>query len=100
MAPNGIGCVRADGATPGDFWLDDAHARANGFVQTVEHARYGSSPRWGAQVHLSGSPESPGPGCMGGDHTRALLEELGYGATAVESLYARGTVWSEEILPL
>jgi crotonobetainyl-CoA:carnitine CoA-transferase CaiB-like acyl-CoA transferase len=41
LAPKGLGCVRADGGMPGEFWLNDAHARENGFVTEVEHPRFG-----------------------------------------------------------
>lgn len=100
LAPAGVGCVRADSSAPGDFWLNDAHVRENGFVTEVEHGRYGKHLRWGTLASLHGSPAVPGPGALGGDHTAALLHELGYDDSAIERLYAEGVVWSEEAQPL
>ena len=95
LAPRGIGCVRADGAIPGDFWLDDPHVRENGFITPVEHAVYGESYRWGALTVSDRTPSPVGPGCLGGDHTRALLAGLGYEEGDIERLYGAGIVWSE-----
>jgi crotonobetainyl-CoA:carnitine CoA-transferase CaiB-like acyl-CoA transferase len=100
LAPRGIGCVRADGPVPGEFWLDDAHVRENGFVTEVAHARYGKHLRWGPMATLHGSPAVPGPGALGGDHTSAILREIGYSDTDVARLYSAGVVWSEELQPL
>ena len=100
LAPAGIGCVRADGSAPGEFWLTDEHVRENGYVTEVQHARYGNHLRWGTLASLNGSPAVPGPGALGGDHTAALLRELGYDDAEVARLYADGVVWSEETQPL
>jgi crotonobetainyl-CoA:carnitine CoA-transferase CaiB-like acyl-CoA transferase len=85
---------------PGEFWLDDAHVRENGFVTEVAHARYGKHLRWGPMATLHGSPAVPGPGALGGDRTSAILREIGYSDTDVARLYSAGVVWSEEIQPL
>lgn len=95
LASSGVGCVRADSCLPGDFWLNDAHVRENGFVTEVEHARYGKHLRWGPLSTLHGTPAVPGPGSLGGDHTAAILREIGYGDADVARLYAEGVVWSE-----
>jgi crotonobetainyl-CoA:carnitine CoA-transferase CaiB-like acyl-CoA transferase len=100
LAPNGVGCVRADASMPGEFWLNDAHSRENGFVTEVEHARYGKHLRWGALSTLHGSPAVPAAGSLGGDHTAAILREIGYGDAEIDRLYADGVVWSEEAHPL
>ncbi len=99
LAPNGIGCVRADGPLPGEFWLDDPHVQENRFVVPVRHARYGDSLRWGTLSNFSRTPEQPGPGCLAGDHTTAILQELGYSEDAVARLRASGVAWSEAVAP-
>lgn len=100
LAPRGIGCVRADGSLPGQFWLDDPHVRENGYLAEVEHARYGRHLRWGPLTTLQGSPSAPGPGALGGDRTEAILREIGYSDRDVARLYADGVTWSEAVEPL
>ncbi|MGK2965146.1 MAG: CaiB/BaiF CoA transferase family protein [Tepidiformaceae bacterium] len=95
LAPNGIGCVRADGPVPGEFWADDPHVRENGFVRSATHARYGEYLRFGPISTFSDTPVQYGPGVLGGEHTDALLRETGYDAEAIAGLWQRGVVWSE-----
>ncbi|MFQ5380949.1 MAG: CaiB/BaiF CoA transferase family protein [Dehalococcoidia bacterium] len=100
LAPNGIGCVRADAATPGEFWLDDPHPRENGFVADVEHTRFGRHTRWGTTATFSETPATPGPGPLGGEQTRTILAEVGFEGADIERLYADGVVWSEPVAKL
>ncbi|MFN0148079.1 MAG: CaiB/BaiF CoA transferase family protein [Dehalococcoidia bacterium] len=100
LAPAGVGCVRADGPMPGDFWGDDAHVRENGFVVNARHARYGDHLRWGPLAHFERTPAAPRAACLAGEHTATILMELGYGEAAIADLLARGVAWAEEIAPL
>jgi crotonobetainyl-CoA:carnitine CoA-transferase CaiB-like acyl-CoA transferase len=97
LAPDGIGCVRADGPMPGDFWAADSHVRENGFVVAASHPRYGEYLRWGALAQFSRTPATPGPGCLGGQHTDAILTELGYSAREIAAFRASGVAWSEPV---
>ena len=97
LAAKGVGCVRADGPLPGDFWATDAHVRENGFVVSVPHLRYGDYLRWGTMVNYSRSPMTPGPACLAGDHTEVILAELGYSGADIGGLRSRGIAWSEPI---
>ena len=97
LAPRGIGCVRADGPTPGDFWLEDPHVRENGFIVPVHHPRYGDSYRWGTQALFERTTLHPGRGSLAGDHTDEILAELGYGADDISRLRAEGIAWSEAV---
>lgn len=97
LAPKGIGCVRADASSPGEFFLDDPHVQENEFVLDVDHPRFGRHKRWGPAATLHGTPAVPGPGPLGGNRTRDILNELGYEQAEVESLYADDVVWSEQI---
>ena len=97
LATKGVGCVRADGALPGDFWAFDKHVLENNFVVSAPHLRYGDYLRWGPMVQLSRSPLTPAASCLAGDHTDAILTELGYGADDIASLRQRGIAWSEPI---
>jgi len=92
LLPQQLGCVRADGPAPGRFWADDAHVRANGFVAPCRSTRHGKLLRWGALVHVNGCPAErvAAPEC--GEHTEALLAELGVPAEEAAALRAKGVV--------
>jgi len=87
LAPRGIGCVRAD--TPGlaAFLWHDPLARACGLVGDAPHKTWGTYRRHGRIVDydhasaLRGAPDL-------GEHTRAILAELGWRADDVEGLLA------------
>ena len=96
LVPAGVGCVRADGPPPGEFWADDEHVRANGFAPLAEHARYGTLRRHGPVVTLSETPGRYGPGSLAGDHTDAILREFGYDEDSIAALRADAIVWSEQ----
>jgi crotonobetainyl-CoA:carnitine CoA-transferase CaiB-like acyl-CoA transferase len=87
-------------ALPGDFWLEDEHVRANGFAVPANHPRYGEIQRWGTQQTFERTALQPRPGCLAGDHTDAILGELGYSDDEVARLRADGIAWSEGVLPL
>lgn len=97
LAPKGIGCVRADGSTPGDFWMTDPHVRENNFVVETPHSRYGNYLRWGPMVTMSRSPLTPKAACLAGDRTDDILGELGYGSDDVARFRASGVAWSEPV---
>jgi crotonobetainyl-CoA:carnitine CoA-transferase CaiB-like acyl-CoA transferase len=95
LTSSGIGCVRADGMSAGEFWDSDPHALANGFARDAHHARWGDYRRHGPIVRLAGTPDTYGPGCLAGEHTQAILEELGYSEIQRAELTATGIAWSE-----
>ena len=96
----GIGCVRADGGVPGDFWLRNPQVQANGLVLECEHLRYGRYVRHGALLNFSASRMRCGAGTLAGQHTDALLRELGYNEAAIAQLRADKVVGSESLTPL
>ena len=98
LTARGIGCVRADGPVPGDFWHTDPHVAANGFVSTVTHLEQGPYERTHAVARVRGAERVYGPAPSGGEHTDALLHELGYDAEAIDGLRADGVVWSEPLV--
>ena len=82
--------VRADEREPGRFWDDDPHVAAAGLTIEMDHPVWGPYRRHAPLVEFDETPATPGPGMLGGQHTRAILSELGYDEAAVEELYARG----------
>lgn len=91
----GIGCVRADGPTPPEFFLRDDQMKVNEYTATVEHLALGAYRRHGPVVRMRRTPVRLGPGPAAGEHTDALLAELGYSAEQVAELRVQGVVWSE-----
>ena len=84
--------VRADAREPGLFWDADPHVEEAGLTLEVDHPIWGPYRRHAPLLRLDGTPETPGPGMLGGQHARAVLAELGYGEEEVEALYERGVV--------
>ena len=93
----GVGCVEAGAVDTGTFLLEDEHAAVNGFAPTAHHALWGDYRRWGPTVTFSDTPSEPGAGAMAGEHTDALLAELGFDAPTIEELRDAGVVASEPI---
>ena len=91
----GVGCVRADAASPGQFWAEGAHVRANGLAPESEHPRLGNLRHWGPLVTVDGGADSYGPGVLAGQQTDEILTELGRSAEEIARLREVGVVWSE-----
>ena len=87
-----VACVRADGGEPGLFWESDPHVREAGLTPEASHPRWGSYRRYAPLLHLSRTAERPRGGVLGGQHGRALLDELGWAGPAIEDVLARGLV--------
>lgn len=96
LVPAGVGCVRADGYA-GEYLAYGADATAEGLTAPVQHARFGTTLRWGPLVICNGGPDTLGPGVLAGEHTRALLSEIGRTPAQIDALYGAGTVASEDV---
>ena len=88
LAPKGIGCVRADGAQPPDFFLNDPHCAIEELRVPAVHPDWGDYYRNGPMARFSKGDAYGGASAMG-DSTRALLEELGYDTAGIDNLLAR-----------
>ena len=71
--------------------IKDTQAHAAGcVVRTPDHAG-GSFPAPGGPVRFVGADDGPkGPSPRLGEHTRAVLAEVGYGAAEIEAMFASG----------
>ena len=79
-----------------NFYSQDPQVSANEFIQPAETLRIGSYWRYGPVVNLSRTPSRVGSGPLRGEHTRSLLQELGYSSNRIDELYAMKIVDSEE----
>ena len=97
LAPKGVGCVRADGLAPPDFFLTDEHCGIEELRTPAVHPDWGDYLRNGPMARFSKDDRYGGASAMG-DSTLAVLEELGYSraesAALVDSrkVYARDAV--------
>lgn len=85
LAPNGVGCIVADGPLPAEFLLHDEHAVAEDLVVTSPHPEWGDCLRYGPMVRFGATEGLRGPDVAGGS-TRKILAELGYTVEEVENL--------------
>ena len=88
LAPKGVGCVRADGAQPPDFFLNDPHCGIEELRVPAVHPDWGDYYRNGPMARFAKGVAYGGASAMG-DSTRALLEELGYDGASIDDLLAR-----------
>ncbi|MEM7218589.1 MAG: CoA transferase [Pseudomonadota bacterium] len=93
-ADAGLGCVRADGPPPNEFWLRDAHARR--YSAPVSHSRWGDYQRPGSVLHFDGRQLPLAGAPLAGADAKPILTELGYDSESIADLFERGVLWQEE----
>jgi crotonobetainyl-CoA:carnitine CoA-transferase CaiB-like acyl-CoA transferase len=89
----GVACVEAYGASHSEFTCTDPVLRETGLVVEVDHPRFGPVLRAGTPVALSDTPGRLAPGSLVGQHTEAILTELGYPPDRIDELLTRGAVF-------
>jgi crotonobetainyl-CoA:carnitine CoA-transferase CaiB-like acyl-CoA transferase len=93
----GVGCVQADAVSHLAFLYTDPQAEALGMLTTTSHPSVGGGySRHAPLVRFSATPGRAGPICELGEHTRGVLDELGYDQAEQDSLRDAGVVsWPE-----
>ena len=89
----GVACVEAFESSHSEFTCTDPVLRETGLVVEVEHPRFGSILRAGPPVALSETTGRVAPGCLLGQHTDAILTELGYTPEQIRELEAVGAAF-------
>ena len=87
-----VACVRAEDAGPYQFYSDDPHVRENGFITEVKTVRLGKFWRYSPLLNFSHTTSKVGPGVLKGEHTVAVLKELGYSREQIDDFRERGVV--------
>ena len=83
----GIGCVTADAMSHFAFLFRDPQALANGTMVETEHPSFGGRYwRHAPMLRFSETPGEARPHCELGEHTRAILQELGYDQSEMTDL--------------
>jgi crotonobetainyl-CoA:carnitine CoA-transferase CaiB-like acyl-CoA transferase len=91
LTERGVACVAVYDANFASFANTDPVFR-DGFMVEVEHPVFGKHLRHGPMVMFSESANCLGVGCQVGQHTAAILRELGYAEDAIERLRELGAV--------
>jgi crotonobetainyl-CoA:carnitine CoA-transferase CaiB-like acyl-CoA transferase len=91
-----VACVEVEDSGMFNFYSQDPHVAENGYIQPAEGLRIGSYWRYGPVVNLSRTPTRVGSGPLRGQHTRSILQELGYSEERIDELYQKRVVDSEE----
>lgn len=91
LTSQGIGCVVADEAAPPDWFLRDAHVKAENMLVPAVHPDWGDYYRLGPMVEFSSEVQYPGTELAGGS-TVALLKELNYGSEQIDAFIEDGVV--------
>ncbi|HEY6533480.1 MAG TPA: CoA transferase [Acidimicrobiales bacterium] len=93
LLANGVGCVQADAMSNLAFLYQDPQAKAVGLMTTVEHPSMGGTYwRHAPLLRFSRTPTHARTFCDLGEHTRALLDEIGYDDARSVALEADGVV--------
>ena len=83
----GVGCVTADAMSHFAFLFRDPQALANGTMVQTEHPSFGGRYwRHAPMLKFSDTPGEARPHCELGEHTRAILQELGYDQSEMTEL--------------
>jgi crotonobetainyl-CoA:carnitine CoA-transferase CaiB-like acyl-CoA transferase len=89
----GVGCVVADEMSHFAFLFEDTQAQAIEMMTPVSHPSIGGTYyRYSPVLELSDTPSRATTFCDLGEHTRALLAELGYDEATIEQLAHDGVV--------
>ena len=100
LATQGLGCVRADAAPVHEFIARNEHVAANGLRVPTHNTNFGEYERYGPLTAFSENTLELGGWPLAGEQADRILAELGYAPGAIETLRAKGIVWSETPAPL
>ena len=92
----GVACVRADTDT-GAFLETHPQAAANRMAVEVDSPRFGKYLRHGAIIDFSAAPARLEHGSFAGEHTKRVMQELGYSGAQIAELRARRVIHWEEV---
>jgi crotonobetainyl-CoA:carnitine CoA-transferase CaiB-like acyl-CoA transferase len=87
-----VGCMVAHREPPETVLQSDEFARAADLLVEVDHPTFGEHVRLKPYVSFSRSTTVAEPGSLAGQHTEAILSELGYSVEAIADLRERKVV--------
>jgi crotonobetainyl-CoA:carnitine CoA-transferase CaiB-like acyl-CoA transferase len=87
-----VACVVSSADSTEGMLMSRAVGGASGYVSEVTHPVFGEHPRLAPVIHFSRSETVVRPGCLAGQHTDAILRELGMDPDRIADLRERGVV--------
>ena len=79
-----------------NFYSQDKHVWENDFIRPAESMRIGSYWLYSPVVETSLTPTRVGSGPLRGEHTRSVMEELGYSEQEIDELHEKMVVdWED-----
>jgi crotonobetainyl-CoA:carnitine CoA-transferase CaiB-like acyl-CoA transferase len=91
LVAQGVGCVVAEARTMEESYIGEM-GRQHGWVATVNSPIFDDYERVGPMVHFSRSSTQALPGTVLGQHTEAVLTELGLTADRIAELRTKGVI--------
>ncbi len=92
LLPLDVTCVSVTEQVAHEYLYSDELGRPSGYVVDVVHPLFGEHPRLSPFLTFSRSATRTGVGCLLGEHSDAVLAELGYGPDEVQTLHQSGVV--------
>ena len=94
LAEAGVAAEVSVDTNDGESVLHDADNERLGLVAEYAHPLLGQLRQFGTLVDFSESPTGPyGPPPLVGEHTRRILERVGYSSEEIEDLLERGIIY-------
>jgi crotonobetainyl-CoA:carnitine CoA-transferase CaiB-like acyl-CoA transferase len=87
-----VACVAVTTNSVESMIWSEEFGRDAGYVRDVRHPTFDQHPRLAPLVRFSRSSTQALPGCLAGQHTDALLREIGYDTAAIDDLRKRQIV--------
>lgn len=87
-----VACIQVAGATPAEVLMDNRLTVDGGLTVTVRHPLWDEHPRLKPALRFSRSSTTAPAGCLCGQHTDALLRELGYSDQQMTELHQANIV--------
>ncbi|MEE9285343.1 MAG: CoA transferase [Dehalococcoidia bacterium] len=91
-----VACVEVFEGDNGKFLLDNPWAKEAGLLVETEHRSLGRYLRQGPPFTFSLTPGAAGPNIYLGEHTRQILQELGYDDGAIDELERAGVAVTQD----
>jgi len=92
LVPKGIAAVKAYESSYSEFTCTDPVLRQTGMVIEIDHPVFGPILRAGPALRFSETPSRIAASCLNGQHTQAILGELGYDDDAIAKLKADAVI--------